>query len=50
MASLSWMCIDEKLPFLFSSTFTLNKAMAIAIINTVKSNVSIIFPNFAGNY
>ncbi len=47
MAALSWMCCDSNLPFFFNITFTDIKTIAIAIINTVRIKVSIIFAKFA---
>ncbi|EFM02086.1 hypothetical protein HMPREF0658_0979 [Hoylesella marshii DSM 16973 = JCM 13450] len=44
---LSCICCEAKEPFLFSITFTLNNAIAIAIINTVNRIISIIFLKFA---
>lgn len=38
----SWMCMEENLPFLQSKTFTESSATDIAIINTVRSSVSVI--------
>lgn len=50
MALLSCMCCDSKRPFLRKMTFTDNSATDIAIINTLNSNVSVIFVTFAVQY
>jgi hypothetical protein len=42
MALLSWICCDEKEPFLRKSTFTSKKAMPIAIINALDSSIFVI--------
>ena len=43
---LSWTCCEEKRPFFLKMSFTQNKAIEIAIINTLRIKVSIIFINF----
>ena len=47
MASESWMCCDLNSPCFTNSTLTSKRTIAIAIINTDMSRVSIIFCNFA---
>ena len=49
-AALSWMCCDENCPFLRNSSLTDSNATDIAIINTLKSNIFIIFTNFAVSF
>ena len=39
IALLSWICCDEKLPFLRKTSFTQKNNMPIAIINVVNSRV-----------
>jgi hypothetical protein len=48
MASESWICCEEKLPFLLKITFMHKNAMAIAIINVAMTIFSTIFITFAG--